>query len=133
VTFIYGDCEIGPGEESCPMPLSIHVRPYCEVPPEVIADGAKATPPEVVRGAQAQKLAAGTLQIWTGNVTINIAATDQDNLMLAAQNLVRLNGDGKPSSPSENLGPPDAFDLKADCGWERVPGGVGWQRSGASD
>jgi hypothetical protein len=110
VSFTYGDCDIAPGEESCAMPLSVGVRPYCEVPPEVIAEGAKTAPPEVIRGATVQRLASGTLQMWTGNVTVNIAATDQDNLMLAAQNLVRLNGDGKPSTPSENLGPPDEID-----------------------
>jgi len=133
VAFAYGDCEIGPGEESCAVPVSVHVRPYCEVPQEVVAEGAKAGSPEVVRGAVVQRLSGGSLQLWTGDITISIAATDEGLLTPAVQNLVRLNGDGEPSSPQEDLGPPDEIDAQTDCGWERVPGGPGWQRSETAD
>ena len=114
------------------MPLSIHVRPYCEVPPEVIAPGVKVGPPEQIRGATVQRLTSGTLQMWTGNVTINIAANEALG-DAAVRNLVRLNGDGKPSRPQEQLGPPDEIDYEIDCGWRRVPGGPGWQRTEISD
>ena len=112
VSFIYGDCEIAPGAESCPVPLNIDTRPYCDVPPEVIADWVKTGPPEVIRGAVAQRTGS-SMRLWTGNVSIGIAATGEGLLMEAARNLVRLNGD-KPSTPNEDLGPPDSLD-KLNC------------------
>jgi len=106
VSFVYGDCEIAPGEESCTMPLSIAIRPYCEVPPEIVADAVKTGPPEEIRGAVAQKMGKSHMQLWTGNVSISIDATDEALVDEAARNLVRLNGD-KATDPGEDLGPPD--------------------------
>ena len=109
VRFIYGDCTIAPGETGCPAPLSMHTRPYCEVPPEVIADAVKIGPPEVIRGAVVQRMGRSHMQLWTSNVAIGIDATDETLLEEAARNLVRLNGD-KPSSPEEALGAPDQIE-----------------------
>jgi hypothetical protein len=109
VAFLYGDCTIAPGESSCPVPLNIVIRPYCDVPPEVVADAAKTGPPEEIRGAVVQRMGESHMQLWTSNVSITIAATDPAIDDAAAQNLVRLNGD-KPSSPEEPLGPPDQIE-----------------------
>jgi hypothetical protein len=109
VSFDYGDCTIAPGESSCPMPLSIHTRPYCEVPPEVVWGVARTAPPEEIRGALVQRIGRSSMQLWTSNVSISINATDPAIDDAAAQNLVRLNGD-KPSSPEEPLGPPDQIE-----------------------
>jgi hypothetical protein len=109
VSFIYGDCTIAPGEESCPAPLSIGTRPYCEVPPEVVADWAKTWPQEVIRGAVAQRMGNSHMQLWTGNVSIGIDATEDIDVGEVISSLVRLNGD-KPSSPEEALGAPDQMD-----------------------
>jgi len=109
VRFIYGDCTIPPGETGCPMPLSIHTRPYCEVPPEVVLGPEKTGPPEVIRGAMVHRMGKSSMQVWTSNVTISIATTEEGLLDEAVRNLVRLNGD-KPSSPEEPLGPPDQIE-----------------------
>jgi hypothetical protein len=109
VSFDYGDCAIPPGEESCTVPLTIAIRPYCEVPPEIVADAAKTGPPEEIRGAVAQRMGKPHMQLWTGNVSISIDATDEALVDEAARNLVRLNGD-KPTSPGEALGPPDKIE-----------------------
>jgi hypothetical protein len=108
VSFDYGNCTIGPGESSCPMPLTIAIRPYCEVPPEVVA-AVWTGPPEEIRGAMAQRMGRSQMQVWTSNVSITIAATDEALVDEAVRNLVRLNGD-KPSSPEEALGPPDQIE-----------------------
>jgi hypothetical protein len=91
VTFIYGDCEIPPGEESCPAPLAVIVRPESEVPYEAV----KGTlgPPECARGAKVQALKSGTTQLWTGDVTIAIVGNV--NIGQAVRDLMRANG-GKP-------------------------------------
>ena len=112
VYFIYGDCEIGPGEEGCPVPLSIHIRPYCDLPPEVIVDGVKVGPPEVIRGAVVQRTAGNSVQLWTSNVSIGINSIET-SVGEVVRNLLRLNG-GKPTSPGEDLGPPDSLD-KLNC------------------
>jgi len=109
VSFDYGDCTIAPGESSCTVPLTIAIRPYCEVPPEVVADAVKTGPPEEIRGAVVQRMGQSHIQLWTDNVSITIAATDEALDDEAVQNLVRLNGD-KPSSPEEALGPPDQIE-----------------------
>jgi hypothetical protein len=109
VRFVYGKCTIAPGESSCPMPLTIAIRPYCEVPPEVIADTVKIGPPEEIRGALVQRMGEGRMQVWTDNVSIAIVTTEEGLVDEAARNLVRLNGD-KPSSPEEALGPPDQIE-----------------------
>jgi hypothetical protein len=106
VSFDYGDCTIAPGEESCTVPLTIAIRPYCEVPPEVIADAVKTGPPEEIRGAVAQMTGKSQVRLWTSNVTIGIHATDEAIVDEAARNLVRLNGD-KATDTGEDLGPPD--------------------------
>ena len=109
VAFLYGDCTIAPGESSCPVPLDIVIRPYCEVPPEVVADAVKTGPPEEIRGAVVQRMGRSHMQLWTSNVTIGIDATDEALVDEAVRNLVRLNGD-KPSSPEEALGAPDQIE-----------------------
>jgi hypothetical protein len=109
VSFDYGDCTIAPGESSCPVPLTIAIRPYCEVPPEIVADAVKIGPAEEIRGAVAQRTGTSQVRLWTSNVSIGIHATDSATADAAAQNLVRLNGD-KPSSPEEALGPPDEIE-----------------------
>jgi hypothetical protein len=109
VSFTYGDCTIAPGESSCPMPLSIHTRPYCEVPPEVVWGVARTAPPEEIRGALVQRIGRSSMQLWTSNVSITIAATDESLVDEAVRNLIRLNG-GKPSSPEGALGPPDQIE-----------------------
>jgi hypothetical protein len=109
VTFIYGSCTIPPGESSCVVPLSVSIRPYCEVPPEIVADAAKTGPPEEIRGALAQRMGESHIQLWTSNVTVAIDATEGALLDEAVRNLVRLNGD-KPSSPEEPLGAPDEIE-----------------------
>jgi hypothetical protein len=109
VRFIYGSCTIPPGESSCVVPLSIAIRPYCEVPPEIVADAVKTGPPEEIRGAVVQRTGESQMRVWTSDVSIGIHATDPAIADAAAQNLVRLNGD-KPSSPEEALGPPDEIE-----------------------
>jgi hypothetical protein len=109
VSFTYGKCTIPPGESSCPVPLTIAIRPYCEVPPEIVADAAKTGPPEEIRGAVVQRMGESRMQLWTDNVSIGIATTDETLVDEVARNLVRLNGD-KPSSPEEALGPPDQIE-----------------------
>jgi hypothetical protein len=109
VAFLYGDCTIAPGETGCPVPLTIVIQPYCDVPPEVVADAVKIGPPEEIRGAVAQRTGKSKVRLWTSNVSIGIHATDPAVADAAAQNLVRLNGD-KPSSPEEALGPPDEIE-----------------------
>lgn len=109
VSFTYGDCEIAPGEESCAMPLTIDVRPYCDLRPEQVAPEAKVGPEEVIRGAKVQKIQGNGARVWTANVSIGIAATGEVNPGEVIRNLVRLNS-GKPSNPGEALGPPDKID-----------------------
>jgi hypothetical protein len=109
VRFIYGTCTIPPGESSCRVPLSIDIRPYCEVPPEIVADAVKTGPPEEIRGAVVQRTGKSSMLVWTDNVSIGIHATDPAVADAAAQNLVRLNG-SKPSLPEEALGPPDQIE-----------------------
>jgi len=109
VSFTYGDCTIAPGEESCPMPLSIDIRPYCDLRPEQVAGGAKVGPPEFVRGALVQRIGGGA-RIWTSNVSIGISTTGEVGVDEAISALVRLNG-GKPATAGEALGPPD----KVEC------------------
>jgi len=109
VAFLYGDCTIAPGETGCPVPLTIVMSPYCDVPPEVIAAGAKTGPPEVVRGAVVQGMNGNSLRMWTSNVSIGVAATEEVLLDEAVRNLVRLNGD-RPSSPEGALGAPDKIE-----------------------
>jgi len=105
VAFIYGDCTIAPGEESCVVPLKISVWPACDLRPEQIEPSVKVGPPETVRGATVQKVISGA-RIWTGGVSIGIAATEEVNVGQVISALVRMDG-GKPASPSENFGPPD--------------------------
>jgi len=106
VAFIYGDCTIPPGGESCPVPLDIDILPHCKVPPAIIAERAKRGQPFTLRGASAQWVGE-TLHVWTGPVVIRVSSTLGDSFTTeAAENLVRLNG-GEPSSPAEDLGPPD--------------------------
>jgi hypothetical protein len=120
VSFIYGSCTIAPGRSSCPVPLSIAVRPYCEVPPEAIPNAMRATaPPEEIRGAVVQRMGGSNMQVWTSNVSISINATDPAIADAAVQNLVRLNGD-KPSSPEETLGPPDQIECPPQP-WMNMP------------
>jgi hypothetical protein len=109
VSFSYGKCTIPPGRSSCPVPLTIDIRPYCDVPPEIIADVVKTGPPEEIRGAVVQRTGKSAMRLWTDNVSIGIHATDEALLDEAVRNLVRLNGD-KPSSPEEALGPPDQIE-----------------------
>jgi len=109
VSFSYGKCTIAPGRSSCPVPLTIATRPYCEVPPEVVLGPARTAPPEEIRGAMVHRMGRSHMQLWTSNVTITIAATDEVLVDEVARNLVRLNGD-KPSSPEEALGPPDQIE-----------------------
>ena len=109
VSFIYGDCTIPPGGSSCPVPLSIGIRPYCEVSPEVVWGVARTAPPEEIRGALVQRIGRSSMRLWTSNVSIGINATDESLVDEAVRNLVRLNGD-KPSSPEEALGPPDQIE-----------------------
>jgi hypothetical protein len=110
VRFIYGTCTASPGQSSCPVPLTIATRPYCEVPPEAIPNAMRATaPPEEIRGAVVQRMGRSQMRLWTSNVSIGINATDDALLDEAVRNLVRLNGD-KPSSPEEALGPPDQIE-----------------------
>jgi hypothetical protein len=118
VRFIYGTCTAAPGQSSCPVPLSVSIRPYCEVPPEIVADAAKTGPPEEIRGAMVQRTGK-SMRVWTGNVSIGIAATDDALLDEAVRNLVRLNGD-KPSSPEEALGPPDQVECPPAL-WANMP------------
>jgi hypothetical protein len=108
VRFIYGTCTASPGQSSCPVPLSIAVRPYCEVPPEIVA-GVWTGSLEEIRGALVHRMGRSQMQVWTTNVSISINTTEEGLLDEAVQNLVRLNGD-KPSSPEEPLGPPDEIE-----------------------
>ena len=121
VRFIYGTCTAAPGQSSCPVPLSIGIRPYCEVPPEAIPNAMRATAPEEeIRGAVVQRMGRSShMQVWTSNVSISINATDPAIADAAAQNLVRLNGD-KPSSPEEALGPPDQVECPPVL-WANMP------------
>jgi hypothetical protein len=119
VAFIYGDCTIPPGETGCPMPLSIDIVPYCDVPPEVIADAVKTGPQEEIRGATVQRTGKSSMRLWTGDVSIGIHATEEGLLDEAVRNLVRLNGD-KPSSPEEPLGPPDQIECPP-LPWSPMP------------
>ena len=88
------------------MPLTIDVRPYCDLRPEQVAPGAKVGPEEVIRGAKAQKILGNGTRVWTANVSIGVTATGNVDVGEVIRNLVRLNN-GKPSSPGEALGPPD--------------------------
>jgi len=98
VIFVYGNCEIPPGEESCPAPLSVHVRPESEIPYEAVQG--KAGPPGCVRGAKVQALKNGTTQLWTGDVTIAITGNGSVNIGQAVSDLMRANG-GKPDIPGK--------------------------------
>ena len=109
VSFSYGKCTIPPGATGCPVPLTIHITPYCKVPPEIIADAVKTGPPEEIREAMAQRTGKSSMLVWTDNASIGIHATDEALLDEAVRNLVRLNGD-KPSSPEEALGAPDQIE-----------------------
>jgi hypothetical protein len=120
VSFTYGDCTIAPGESSCPMPLSVHTRPYCEVPPEAIPNAMRAAAPEEeIRGAVVQRMGKSSVQLWTSNVTIGIVTTEEGLVDEAVRSLVRLNGD-KPSSPEEALGPPDQVECPPVL-WANMP------------
>jgi len=93
VIFIYGDCEIPPGEESCHAPLAVIVRPESEVPYEAVRG--KEGPSECVRGAKVQALKSGTTQLWTNDVTIAVTGSGSVNIGQAVRDLMRANG-GKP-------------------------------------
>jgi len=106
VAVSYGDCTIPPAAESCPIPLSIYVEPYCQTPPEVVAERVKSGPPVEIRGATVQWTGTDGMMLWTSNVAVSIVGESESLVRKAAENLVRLNG-GEPSSPAEDLGPPD--------------------------
>jgi hypothetical protein len=100
----YGDCDIQFGEESCAVPLSITVQPYCQATPEDIDDAVKAGPEFEIRDAKALQTS-GSLVIWTNDVHISIAGTSVEIQRDAAENLVALTAMGAKST-SETLGPP---------------------------
>jgi len=101
VIFIYGDCTIPPGEESCPVPLSVSVRPESEVLYEAVKG--KAGPPGCVRGAKVQALKSGAIQAWTGDITIVVTGNGV-NIDQVVNDLVRANGDEPdiPGKPFDN-------------------------------
>jgi len=102
VIFVYGDCEISPGEDRCPVPLTVTVRPASEIPHDMVKTGAG--PPECVRGALVQQLKNGNIQMWTGDATVGIE-TNGVNLGQAVSRLMRANG-GKPDVPGQPFPPP---------------------------
>jgi hypothetical protein len=120
VSFDYGDCTIPPGESSCPVPLTVAIRPYCEVPPEVVAQ-VRTGSLEEIRGAMVQRMGGSQVQVWTSNVSISINTTEEGLLDEAIQNLVRLNGDNA-SSPEEPLGPPDQIECPPQPWMGTMPG-----------
>lgn len=105
VIFIYGDCEIPPGDESCPAPLAVNVQPESEVPDAAVRG--KNGPPECVRGALVQHLKSGSLLLRTQDVVVSITGVGV-NIGSAVSDLMRANGgkpdiSGKPfDNPHEN-------------------------------
>jgi len=111
VALTYGTCEPRPGPEaSCQVPLAVHIEPYCMLPPDLIAEGAKQGPPFQLRGAQAQWVGEH-LRIWTGGVSIAVLGLTPEISLEAANSLVSLNSGAVPSaravrSASDPLPPP---------------------------
>jgi len=103
VRFDYGDCETGLSQEGCPIPISVIARPYCQVPPELIAESHDSKPVDV-RGGVFQDTF-GSAVLWTADVSISIQAVDSAMARRIAENLVRINAGG-PKTPDEPLGPP---------------------------
>jgi len=103
IVFIYGDCEIQEGEDRCPVPLTLNVRPENELPVDKVMG--KQGPPECVRGALVQRLKSGAVEIWTGDAQVELVPVGDVNLEPAVSSLMRANG-GKPDVPSQPFPPP---------------------------
>ncbi len=118
ITFFYGSCVFQemPAEGACFRPLSIVVRPYCLIPPEMIASEAAASDTTKVRGGADAMSVGGGLRIWTGGATIKIYASSPELLDGATGALVSPNGLG-PAEEGDALPAPDG-----ECsGYEMVP------------
>ncbi len=112
----YGDCTIPTdlpdgAERACSIPLTIQVRPYCEVTLQMVADSVKTGAPVDVRGAPAQ-WTGGDIILWTSTSSISIAGVNADLVNAAAHALVGLNGQG-PTSADAPLGPPGSLDCSS--------------------
>ena len=118
ITFFYGSCVFQemPAEGGCSRPLSIVVRPYCLIPPEMIASEAAASDTTKVRGGADAMSVGGGLRIWTGGATIKIYTSSLELLEGATGALVSPNGLG-PAEEGDALPAPDG-----ECsGYEMVP------------
>jgi hypothetical protein len=105
VLFDYGDCTIAEGADACGAPLTIVIRPYCEVPPEIVADRVKSGPPVEIRGARAQWIGGGLI-LWTKDASITMAGESRELVGAAAEGLVNLTP-GDTATPADALGPPN--------------------------
>lgn len=107
ISLTYGTCQIEWGQTGCPVPLSIHINPYCVTPPEALHNSLKVLPPEEMRGAVVQYTSGRKTDVlmWTNDAAISIHGTDPTIVVAAIKNLVALTPDG-PKSASEELGPP---------------------------
>jgi len=104
-TLIYGKCTIPVGQDDggCPVPLQVGITPYCKVPPDIVADTVKNGDFFELRGAKALwVLAESTLLLWTGTVHVSISSPmGKDVVQAAAEQLVRLNGNGTESASDD--------------------------------
>lgn len=107
VRFDYGDCVIPPGAEACAIPLTVSIRPYCEVPPEIIAEEVKTGPSITIREAQVQWTGSSP-RLWTSDVSLGIFGSNTELVNAAAHNLVGLTPGG-PLTAEGPLGPPLPF------------------------
>ena len=103
VQLIYGKCTIPEGADACPVPLQVDITPYCKVPPELIADRVRNGDFFEFRGAKALWiLGESKLVLWTGNVNVSISSPrGKDVVQAAAEQLVRLNGNGTESASDD--------------------------------
>jgi hypothetical protein len=107
VGFDYGTCAIEAGAEACAVPLTIQIRPYCQVPPEIVAERVKTGPPVQIREATAQWTGPGMI-LWTKDVSISITGDNAELVNAAAHNLIALTPGG-PMTPDDPLGTPDSI------------------------
>ncbi len=108
LSLVYGSCRVPAGVEGCAVPLVVESRPYCKVPPNIIADRVKDGDFFEFRGATALWTLGGTgLTLWTGEVSVNVSSPrGKTFVQAAATQLVSLNV-GTTESPADDL-PPDA-------------------------
>lgn len=117
VEFLYGDCQLPPGEGGCSLPVSVSNEPACSRYLSMYGGGfgSPVAHPTRIRGATASFFEGGSrLEIQTGTTTVVIFALSKQKALAVATSLRGVN---VPVSASDPLPPPSrgALEGKVPC------------------